>query len=332
MMQDSRTLEVLTQLGQYLVSDSEKLLATAQQAERLNPWFTQKNIRQSLTAIAEQYLNSEQLAAWAASYPPASSTKTIGLILAGNIPLVGFHDLLAVLVSGHRALIRLSSKDEVLFNHILEQLFTWEPSLKERIVLTERLKDFDAVIATGSNNSARYFDYYFSKYPNIIRKNRNGVAVLTGTESPEQLQLLSKDVLDYFGLGCRNVSKIFVPEDYAFEPLMEALDGQKEVIQNNKYKNNFDYNLTLLLLNKIPHYVNECMMVTESESLHARIATLHYQKYTSVEEAYAWIKAERDHIQCVVDGMQHLAFGGSQRPGLKDYADNVDTLAFLSNL
>jgi len=215
--------------------------------------------------------------------------------------------------------------------HIINKLKTLEPTLSDRIQVIERLQDFDAVIATGSNNSARYFEQYFSKYPNIIRKNRNGVAVLTGEETDEELFQLGHDVFDYFGLGCRNVSKLFVPKGYDFNPLMAALDKHKEVIQNNKYKNNFDYNLTLLLLNKVPHFVNDCVMVSEDESLHSRIASLHYQVYENAQEAYEWLEKEEANIQCVVDG-KDIAFGGSQRPSLTDYADNVDTLKFLSTL
>lgn len=308
-----------------------------------NRWFTPDNIQLALTAIAEQMLTREKLNAWTAKYPIGSHLhpeKTIGLVMAGNIPLVGFHDWLCVFVAGQRALVKLSDKDRRLLPFLVAKLGEWafeSWEYTEFIGEGEQLKGFDAVIATGSNNTARYFEQYFAKYPHIIRRNRNGIAVLDGTESSAELYTLGRDIFTYFGLGCRNVSKIYVPRGYDFNPLLEALHEYREIIHHDKYKNNFDYNFTLFILNKIPHQNNGCLLLREETTLSSRIASVHYEYYDNLDELEGALSAQSDDIQCIVGKVKlaHLpvlSFGMSQEPGLSDYADGVDIMQFLTGL
>ncbi len=330
MLTRNEIINRLSELGKYLESDDPAIQKSIELAGIHNSWFTAENCQIAMRAIATQYLNKDLLLAWAKKYDFAKTPKTIGIVMAGNIPLVGFHDLLAVLVSGHKALVKLSSKDEILPLFIMSKLKGISPRLENRIQTTEgKLENFDAVIATGSNNTARYFNYYFNKYPNIIRKNRNSVAVLSGHESDDDLRLLGTDIFTYFGLGCRNVSKLFVPAGYNFNKLLHILDEYNDVARHTKYKNNFDYNLTLFLLNKEEHLCNDCCILTRNEDLASRIAVLHYEEYNSLNDVREWIKENAGDIQCVV-GEGHLPFGSSQRPTLSDYADNIDTLRFLN--
>ncbi|MEO6037082.1 MAG: acyl-CoA reductase, partial [Saprospiraceae bacterium] len=256
-------LDLLAELGHYLRSEGDEDLTTAiQQSYLENKWFTPENTRLALQAISNAFLDRKKLADWAARYPIGNQlhpTKTVGLIMAGNIPLVGFQDWLCVFVAGHRAKVKLSDKDKNLLPLLVKKMGNWafeSWEYTEFLLEDDRLKDFDAVIATGSNNSARYFEQYFSKYPHIIRRNRNGVAVLNGAESMADLYALGQDIFTYFGLGCRNVSKLYVPRGYNFEPLLEALHEYREIIHHDKYKNNFDYTLTLWVLNQIPYANN----------------------------------------------------------------------------
>lgn len=337
-MKLSERIDVLGHLGQYLQQGSEQLDAYIQQTYYHNRWFTVENIREAIEAIRTAFLQPAALEKWSAAYPiDTAKPQNLGLILAGNIPLVGFHDVLCVFIAGHRAKIKLSEKDKFLLKHFVEIMTAQDDRVVPYFEFVERLTDFDAVIATGSNNSARYFDAYFGKYPNIIRRNRNAVAVLSGTETGEQLRALGQDVFQYFGLGCRNVSKLYLPQDYAFEPLLEALHEHNHLVMNDKYKNNFDYGYTLLILNKVPHQANGCILLTEQESLQSRIAQLHYEYYSDQADLAQKLADKREEIQCVVSGtnltgMATLPFGAAQKPGLTDYADGVDTLAFLTSL
>jgi hypothetical protein len=306
-----------------------------------NSWFTQENIQRSLNAIAAEFLDPEKLNAWAAQYPVEGvSPRRIGLIMAGNIPLVGFHDWLCVFMAGHTAVVKLSDKDKYLLPALLQALAAIEPASAAytHLVGAEApLRDFDAVIATGSNNSARYFEEYFGKYPHIIRRNRNSVAILSGQETDAELLALGADIVSYFGLGCRNVSKLYVPHGYNFEHLMEVLHEYRETSLHNKWKNNFDYNFTLFILNKIPHYNNGCLLLTENSALQSRIASLNYEYYNDLYELEASLQSIADQIQCIVSAVSFpslntLAFGDTQHPGLKDYPDGVDVMQFLCNL
>jgi hypothetical protein len=335
-------IELLAELGHYLRSGGdEKLDFAIAQAYQENNWFTEENTRNALNAIATTFLDREKLAAWAAQYPIKDQDfpeKTIGLVMAGNIPLVGFHDWLCVFVVGHRAKVKLSDKDKRLLPFLIHKMGEWQQESRaytEFLGEGDRLQGFDAVVATGSNNTARYFEQYFGKYPNIIRCNRNAVAVLTGFETQEEMQALGRDIFSYFGLGCRNVSKLYVPHGYHFDALLEALHEYREMIHHHKYKNNFDYNFTLYILNQMPHLNNGCLLLREDASLQARIASVHYEYYDDLYELDALLAAKKEEIQCVVgkvklSDFKVLPFGKSQEPGLADYPDGVDVMVFLT--
>ncbi|MEZ4811031.1 MAG: acyl-CoA reductase [Allomuricauda sp.] len=305
-----------------------------EKAEQQNGWFTQGNI---LFALGQwsSLLTREKLIQWLSNYDLSAehAPKTIGIVMAGNIPLVGFHDFLCVLMSGNKVLAKLSSNDKVLLPFLAKYLIQQEPQLKDRISFTEgKFEDFDAVIATGSNNTGRYFEYYFGKKPNIIRKNRNSVAILTGTESKEQLIALGEDIFRYFGLGCRNVSKIFVPEGYAFEPLFNALFAFKDSIVHHKYANNYDYNKAVYLMSDFKILDNGFLMLKKDEGFSSPIATLFYSHYDSENDLRRKLESQKEHIQCIVShgkNKDDIPFGETQKPKLLDYADGMDTMDFL---
>lgn len=334
-------IAALSKLGEQLQEESEAKQAAIHLASIHNAWFSKKNTQKALNAIVNTFLNKEKLVAWLAAYPKLqkenTKPKSIGLVLAGNIPAVGFQDVMTVFVTGNKALIKLSDKDKYLIQYLISALNQVDERTKAYFSFVPMLKDFDAVIATGSNNSSVYFERYFSKKPNIIRKNRNSVAVLTGNESKAELEALGKDIFQYFGLGCRSVSKLYVPEDYDFIPLMEALDGYEEVMESNKYQNNFDYNRSIYLLNQQEHLVNDCIMVLEDSSPLSRIATVHYQKYSNLETVKKEIESQQEQLQCVaaqlnLSPLATVRLGETQTPALNDYADGVDTVAFLLGL
>lgn len=337
-------IDLLAELGHYLLqAPDDALAAVIRQSYLANRWFTADNVQLALRAIAGDFLDRNALLDWASGYPItdlAHPEKTIGLVMAGNIPLVGFHDWLSVFVTGYRAKVKLSEKDNLLLPFLVKKMGEWafeSWEYTEFLDSTEHLGDFDAVIATGSNNTARYFEQYFSRYPHIIRRNRNAVAILDGTESMADLYALGRDIFSYFGLGCRNVSQLYVPAGYDFDPLLEALHEYREIINCDKYKNNFDYNLTLFILNKMPYRNNGCLLLREDPSLQARISSVHYTYYTDTAQLLAVLADRRDEIQCVVGKVElpewdTLPFGQSQRPGLADYPDGADVMAFLTSL
>jgi hypothetical protein len=297
-----------------------------------NPWFTPAFIDLALNNIITRYLQRDLLEQWAQSYhfpQLQNNPKHIGLVMAGNIPLVGFHDFLSVFISGHRQLIKLSSKDQEFLPALLRFLHSEFPETKKNIQISFMLKDCDAYIATGSNNTALYFDYYFGKYPNLIRRNRTSVAILNGKESEADLENLADDVHLYFGLGCRNVTKIFVPENYDFQPLLKAFSKYHWLADHNRYKNNFDYQLSLAILNKRFYMTNDSILLLEDESPFSPISVLHYSFYNSPDQLISYDHPE--NIQCTV-GKDFIPFGKSQQPGLTDYADGADTLQFLRSL
>lgn len=306
-------------------------------ASNSNAWFTAAEVERSLNAL-HLMLNQEDLETWFEGVRISDTPKKAGLILAGNIPLVGFHDVISVLATGNIALIKLSSADDKLMPALLTELVEIEPLLADRIVYVDRLKDFDAVIATGSNNTSRYFEFYFGKGPNIIRKNRNSVAVITGNESKEELMLLGHDIFDYFGLGCRNVSKLYIPEDYDIKNFFEPIEPYKDIINHFKYNNNYDYNKSIYLVNLKAHYDNGFLLLTEGEGLSSPLAVLYYDTYTNIEQLETLLKSQAQDIQCVVSNVPLkldtavLHFGQSQTPKLWDYADNVNTVDFLNSL
>ena len=312
-------------------------------AHEQNPWFTKENVLFALHSWADA-LQPGKIDRWfdMEDFKDKPTSKTVGVIMAGNIPLVGFHDFLSVLASGHHIKAKLSSNDKLLLPLLAKYLIYLNADYKNRIEFVDgTLKDIDAVIATGSNNTARYFDYYFGKYPHIIRQNRNSVAVLTGNETAEELNLLADDIMRYFGLGCRNVSKIFVPENYDFNPLFKALMKYKELINYQKYANNYDYNKAVYLMSVDEHVRNSLidngLILLKQDSRYASpIGTLFYEYYKSVEDVNTILDHDKDKIQTVVSHIPEIKnrinFGTTQSPELWDYADGVNTVAFLNNL
>ena len=374
-MKLEQRIDLLVELGEYCISTDPAWSAAKDRAHAANGWFTPEFIELAVRGIITEFLKKDRLQTWTKKYQlpaqPAQPRK-IGLIMAGNIPLVGFHDFLSVFISGHHQLIKPSAKDDILIRHLVEHLTKTDPAAAERIGFAERLNGCDAYIATGSNNSARYFEYYFGKYPHLIRRNRTSVALLTGRETEQELEGLADDVYQYFGLGCRNVTQLYVPENYDFLPLLQAFRKYDYLSDLARYKHNYDYQLTLLILNKKPYMSNESILLTESDSPFSPISVLHYTYFCPGDTPPA-LAGNHPDIQCLVGrenfGLRpqpsselfhhvpsSVAFGGqnftpntvghsfvnfassftpfgqAQRPALEDYADGVDTLQFLRDL
>ncbi|TWR25309.1 acyl-CoA reductase [Mucilaginibacter achroorhodeus] len=332
------TVNTFSELGKLLVAPDAELNQIIETERNYNAWFTPESVRSAVTAVGEM-LNPADLEEWLGRYPNAArGNKKVGLVLAGNIPMVGFHDVLCVLVTGNYALIKASSQDARLIRYVLNKLIEIDPAYAGQFSFVERLEGFDAIIATGSNNTSRYFEYYFGKVPNIIRKNRNSIALLTGTESTEELSALGHDIFDYFGLGCRNVSKLLVPEGYNFNKFFELIEHFAPIIHHHKYNNNYDYNKSVYLVNRDEHLDNGFLMVKRDEKLTSPLSVVFYETYTSLQEAEDILLQQSDSLQCIVTDAklsvpnQVVTFGESQRPKLWDYADGVDTMDFLSNL
>ena len=325
------------QLGKYLVSPDDALKEQIRTANHHNSWFTPEETAKAVSSIGRM-LNLEDLDKWLNFEDSKNSAaKKIGLILAGNIPMVGFHDILCVLATGHIALIKPSSQDQKLIPFILQKLIQIEPDFSKAIQLVDRLVGFDAVIATGSNNTSRYFEHYFGKVPHIIRKNRNSVAILTGQENSNTLQLLGKDIFDYYGLGCRNVSKLFVPKGYEFHPFFEAIEVYGRVSDNHKYSNNYDYNKSIFLVNGDKHLDNGFLLLKEDQKLASPLAVLYYEEYENLAVLEKHLADINEQIQCVVtlatlNLPNQVGFGDSQNPKLWDYADGINTVEFLLSL
>lgn len=309
-----------------------------------NPWFAENNVRYSISAIAKN-LEPEKLKKWLKNYPELSKPnkkKKVGVVMAGNVPLVGFYDFLSVLISGNIIICKLSSKDYHLLEAIADILIAINPEFKELIFFEKeylaKTTSIDAIIATGSNNTSRYFEYYFEKYPNIIRKNRSSVAILDSNETKEDLQKLADDIFLYFGLGCRNVAKLFVPQDYNFNLFFEAIEHYNFIKDNNKYANNYEYNKSIYLMNKIAYLDNGFVLLKKDSGFFSPISTIFFEYYTNFYKLAELINTNKKNIQCIVTNdksqfiLKKVNFGDAQRPELWDYADNVDTLEFLINL
>lgn len=335
---EARADEDLQKLNQYFLTEYHTVI---KDAELFNHWFSEENLHFAL----EQWsiaLSEEQLQAWIIDYDeeyfsPKENPKTVAIIMAGNIPLVGFHDLISVLITGHKALIKPSSDDAKLIPFIMQMLVAIEKEFAGFMLIAEnKMENFDAVIATGSNNSSRYFDFYFGKYPNIIRKNRSSVAVLEGDESDEELTALGEDIFRYFGLGCRNVSKAYIPKDFDVQRLFQAFYPFKAVGDNNKYGNNYDYNRAIFLMEHIDFLENGFFIIKEDKALHAPVSVLNIERYENIDAVQDDLKKHADELQCIVGKAEFLdtavGFGQSQKPRLWDYADNVDTLEFLHRI
>jgi hypothetical protein len=324
-------IDLMADLGQYILSGDADWQEAKQKASLVNPWFTAEFIDIALNNISTHFLEKEKLNNWMAPYAANyRDPKRVGIVMAGNIPLVGFHDLLCVFISGHKAIIKLSSKDDVLVKQMVQKLIGWNSEVKDLIFFEEMLKGCDAYIATGSNNSARYFEYYFKKYPHIIRRNRTSVAVLDGSETNNELDKLADDVHLYFGMGCRNVTKIFVPANYDFITLLNSFRKYNYFKDHHKYKNNYDYYLALHILNGKFYMSNESLILVENPSIFSPISQLNYEFYTDKSQVKNVLTSLED-LQCAV-GHDYIPFGQAQLPSLTDYADGIDTMKFLTEL
>jgi len=324
-------------LGGYMRTFPADLERLVHLASRHTAWFTPPYIEQAIKALANN-LHTDSLQKWLQPYQEKldrPTNKTVGLVLAGNIPLVGFHDILAVLIGGFNVQVKLSSDDKILIPHLLDHLITLEPRFQACISYVDRLQQFDAIIATGSNNTSRYFEYYFSKVPHIIRKNRNGVAVIHGTETQETLQQLGHDLFDYYGLGCRNVSKIYFPENYTFNAFFEGIAPFHEVINHHKYHNNYDYHKSIYLINGEQHLDNGFLLLKRDQRIASPLAVVYYETYSDLHLLKEQLNQRHEEIQCIVSDQPLetispvFPLGKSQHPALDDYADGVNTLDFL---
>lgn len=336
-MERSQRISLMASLREDFEQNMDFWNGKIREAEIRNPWFTQSNTTNAIKAIASGMLDPDKLTEWVDFYPEPKTQRNVGIIMAGNLPLVGFADWLAVFMSGHRALVKCSDKDAVLFPAILERLREWELEITEITSIEERLKGYDAIIATGSNNTSLYFESYFRHVPHIIRKNRTSVAVIHADDDDSVLEAFNADIHSYFGLGCRNVSKLYLPVGFDIRRMMAALERDSSNITFNKYKNNFDYNLSIYLLNKISFYTDNNIILIEDKSPFSRISCLHYQWYDDLAEVITDLKSSLDEIQCVVSSgrvgdLEITPPGMTQCPGLFDYADDVDTMHFLSTI
>lgn len=302
-----------------------------------NNWFTEDSVSSAFKGLVSM-LQEEKLRSWIGNYEIKEELepKSVGILMAGNIPMVGFHDLMTVLISGNKACIKLSSSDSILMNWVFDQLIDIEPEFKSFISVEEMLKEKDAYIATGSDNSARYFNYYFGKYPSVIRQNRTSIAILSGEESTEDLKNLGEDIFKYFGLGCRNVSKVFVKSKDQIKELLDALEGYSSIADHHKYHNNYEYNKSIFLVNNEAHLDNGFLLVKESTELVSPISVLYFETYDSKNDLLKKLDLIKDKIQCIVADSTYwgggVSFGNAQQPEPWDYADNVDTMEFLIGL
>ena len=327
-------VNLLVQLGEYILDNGTEWQMIKEKASRENAWFAAEFIDKAAASISTEFLNRQKLETWIHTYnipSDKSDPKNIGVVMAGNIPLVGFHDLLCTFISGHRQTIKLSSKDNVLIKHLVEQLGKMDPEIAPLIGFADMLKGCEAYIATGSNNSARYFDYYFRKVPHIIRRNRTSVAILNGNETIGDLERLADDVYLYFGLGCRNVTKMYVPEQYDFLPLLETFRKYTALFENHKYRNNYDYQLALLMINGKYYMTNGSIILNEDKSIFSPISVLNYEFYSDEAGLLKLLEEKNQDLQCIV-GKKHHDFGEAQHPGIADYADGIDTMKFLLSI
>ena len=336
-MDVNRRVEAFSELGSKL--KEADLKDVIDKAVIHNSWFTEQSVVFALNSVIEEMLDLSKLNEWVSKYsiPDQKENKIVALILAGNIPAVGFHDVLSVLIFGHQAQIKLSSKDAVVIPFILDNLLEIEPRFQEQIEFVDRVHGFDAIIATGSDNTGSYFEHYFKKYPHIIRKNRKSIGIIDSSTSDDDIRAMGEDIFKFFGLGCRNISKLYVQNTVDLTRVMEIWHEQKEIILHNKYKNNYDYNYTVFLLNKENFLMNGALLLRENQSLHSRIACVHYETFNEIEDLNSKIDSERDSLQCIV--YQNTAKipecilpGTTQKPQLWQYADNVDIVQFLTSI
>ncbi|MEN8696028.1 MAG: acyl-CoA reductase [Bacteroidia bacterium] len=334
MLNQQAIIDALVTLGNRFTSDNEQLEFSVAKTYVENNWLTKENYLLALQHWQSE-LTQDNLSKFCKPYTYVASPKKVGIIMAGNIPLVGFHDLLCVLLTGHSAVIKPSSDDKYVILLLVKWLQEIAPHLTERLTIVERVKDIDAVIATGSNNSYRYFEHYFKSIPRLLRKNRKSMAVLDGTETPEQLSALADDVFQYYGLGCRNVSFIYLPRNLEIVKVLDVFMKYKELVNHNKYANNYTYHRALLLLNNEQHLDTGFALPKQRVSLHAPLACIHYEYYDDLAEVDTFIRENRDDIQCIVGNYpkdDSIPYGKAQKPDLQDFADGEDTMQFLSEL
>lgn len=328
-------IAVFASLGVFLKDEKKykEIVLWVDSAKHENPWFTKENVQKSLNAIANEFLDKEKLNDFVRKYQIPdndSQAKKVGVVMAGNLPAVGFHDLLCVILSGHECVAKLSSQDSLLMKALIGKLKEWNPEIK--ITIAEQLKGVDALIATGSDNSARHFEYYFRNVPHVIRKNRTSVAIITGKESAEELRNFGNDIFSYFGLGCRNISKVYVPQNYDFVPFFEAIETFNPIIHHTKYLNNYEYNKSILLVNGVKHFDNGFLLVTPSATLVSPISVLFYEEYSDNQSVMKIVEENKEKIQCVVGEGQSIKLGNAQAPTLYDFADGLDTMKFLERI
>lgn len=336
----SKIKNCFVELGKKIQNNDEEKKETLIKASIENPWFTETEVNRMFSNIAKYYCNETALESWLKKYSISkeNNKQVIAIIVAGNIPLVGFHDIMCVLSCGYHCQVKLSSKDKVLYHYIKNSITGIDPEIANKIEFVDQIKNYNAVIATGSNLAANQFKSYFQKVPHIIRNHRNAVAILNGTESAEDICNLGQDIFNYYGLGCRNVSKIYVPRDYSFDFLLSTLDSNfADTIHHSKYKNNYDYNLALLIMKQIPFLQSNILLVTESQNMASSISILYYEKYDSVSELENELIDKKKEIQCIIsnnifNNLSTISFGKSQEVPLELYADDIDTMLFLSEL
>ncbi|MBS1777630.1 MAG: acyl-CoA reductase [Bacteroidetes bacterium] len=330
-MNIEKRIDLLKKLGQYMQSDETDWRIAQEQACNMNAWFTKESVDLSVQNIVNQYLQPPLLKEWLSKYSLPVQAKKVGIIMAGNIPLVGFHDFICSFVCAHQQHIKLSSKDDILLRKLIGKLYEWEPNLRSEIFIADNLKNCESYIATGNNNSARYFEQYFGKYPHIIRRNRTSVAILEGNETKNEFTELANDVFSYFGLGCRNVTQLCVPKGYDFSLLLESLKPfSSELMLHHKYKNNYDYYFAIYMLNKVPFLTNDSLMLVENELPFSAVSVLHFRYYTDMQQLAHDLEVS-GNIQTIV-GKGFTPFGAAQIPSLSDYADGVDTMSFLCSI
>lgn len=333
-------LRVLEELRKLLLStDRDDIKVLINHAHRQNGWFTPININNAMAAIATDMLDPMKLRQWISRYDLSTvEEKTVGIIMAGNIPMVGIHDLLCSYMCGHKTLVRASGKDDVLLKGLIDLISEKYPQISKDIQFVDQLKDYDAAIATGGNTAATHFEQYFARVPHIIRKNRNSVAILDGQETTEEIDGLAHDIFEYFGLGCRSISKIYIPHDYNIDRIFSALYPYRDIVNHHKYKNNFDYNHAIYVLTQQEFLTNDFIILKEDTTIASRIACLHYERYNDINIVLDSISDNAEALQCISsrqpldDRWQHVPLGYCQRPQLMDYADHIDTMQFLINL
>lgn len=332
-MELQERINLMAQLGEYMQSNSHEWKEVIESASRNNSWFIPAFIEEAVATICNTFLQKNKLELWAEKYSLSAfkpNNNLVGIVMAGNIPLVGFHDFLCVFLCGNRMKIKPSSKDEILIKHIVKKLIEWKKQIELQVFFAENLKNCDAYIATGSNNSSRYFDFYFGKYPHIIRKNRTSVAILDGNETEEELNNLADDIQLYFGLGCRNVTKLYVPKNYDFIALLATLKKYEQYLNFHKYKHNYDYQLALAMMRNKFYMNNGSLLFIENDSLFSPVSQVHYEFYEDIKKIISSLQNNQE-VQCMV-GHNFTPFGKAQQPSLNDYADGIDTMQFLLHL